>query len=88
MKSKWDGKSRISNKLFRKNFDEIFGKKEDDELKESYQQSIKNKKERIGRNPKTMEDVIISERNVLKFKPSKMILDYINKLNDTKKNIL
>ena len=45
-KSKWDGKSRISNKLFRKNFDEIFGKKEDDELKESYQQSIKNKKER------------------------------------------
>ena len=46
MKSKWDGKSRISNKLFRKNFDEIFGKKEDDELKESYQQSIKNKKER------------------------------------------
>ena len=46
MKSKWDGKSRISNKLFRKNFDEIFGKKEDDELKGSYQQSIKNKKER------------------------------------------
>ena len=46
MKSKWDGKSRISNKLFRKNFDEIFGKKEDDELKESYHQSIKNKKER------------------------------------------
>ena len=44
MKSKWDGRSRISNKLFRKNFDEIFGKKEDDELKESYQQSIKNKK--------------------------------------------
>ena len=46
MKSKWDGKSRIYNKLFRKNFDEIFGKKGDDELKESYQQSIKNKKER------------------------------------------
>ena len=46
MKSKWDGKSRVSNKLFRKNFDEIFGKKEEDELKESYQQSIKNKKER------------------------------------------
>ena len=45
-KSKWDGRSRIPNDLFRKNFDEIFGKKEDDELKESYQQSIKNKKER------------------------------------------
>ena len=23
---KWDGKSRISNDLYRKNFDEIFGK--------------------------------------------------------------
>ena len=40
------------------------------------------KKSRIGRNPKTMEDVMISERNVLKFKPSKMILDQINKHND------
>ncbi len=44
---------------------------------------IKRKKSRIGRNPKTMEDVIISERKVLKFKPSKMILEYINKNNDT-----
>ena len=41
------------------------------------------KKSRIGRNPKTMEDVIISERNVLKFKPSKIILDYINRHNDS-----
>ena len=41
------------------------------------------KKSRIGRNPKTMEDVMISERNVLKFKPSKIILDNINKHNDT-----
>ena len=40
------------------------------------------KKSRIGRNPKTMEDFMISERNVLKFKPSKMILSYINKHND------
>ena len=46
------------------------------------------KKSRIGRNPKTMQDVIISERNVLKFKPSKMILDYINRNNDSKKNLL
>ena len=43
---------------------------------------LKRKKSRIGRNPKTMEDVMISERNVLKFKPSKMILDHINKYND------
>ena len=41
------------------------------------------KKSRIGRNPKTLEDVMISERYVLKFKPSKMILEYINKDNDT-----
>lgn len=44
---------------------------------------VTRKKSRIGRNPKTLEDVIISERNVLKFKPSKMILDFINKNNDT-----
>jgi len=43
---KWDGKSRVSNDLYRKNFDEIFGKKEQDELKESYEQSKANKKER------------------------------------------
>ena len=40
------------------------------------------KKSRIGCNPKTMEDVMISERNVLKFKPSKIVLDNINKHND------
>ena len=44
---------------------------------------ITRKKSRIGRNPKTMEDVMISERNVLKFKPSKMILEQINNHNDT-----
>ena len=44
---------------------------------------VARKKSRIGRNPKTMQDVMISERNVLKFKPSKIILAYINKHNDT-----
>ena len=44
---------------------------------------VARKKSRIGRNPKTMKDVMINERNVLKFKPSKMILGYINKHNDT-----
>ena len=44
---------------------------------------VTRKKSRIGRNPKTMENVMISERNVLKFKPSKIILDYINKNHDT-----
>jgi len=42
---KWDGKSRVSNDLYRKNYDDIF-KKEQDELKESYEQSKKAKKER------------------------------------------
>jgi len=42
---------------------------------------IKRKNSRIGRNPKTKEDVRISERNVLTFKPSKSILNYINKKN-------
>ena len=43
---------------------------------------IKKKKSRIGRNPKTKEDVIIQERNVVIFKPSKSIINYINKFND------
>ena len=42
---KWYGKSRVSNDLYRKNFDDIF-KKEQDELKESYEQSKRNRKER------------------------------------------
>ena len=32
-KPKWDGRSRVSNDVYRKRFDEIFGKKESDELK-------------------------------------------------------
>ena len=44
---------------------------------------VVNKKRRIGRNPKTMEDVMISERKVVKFKPSKSILSFINKYYDT-----
>ena len=64
---KWDGKSRVSNDKYRKNWDEIFKKrvmegedpfvKEQEELKESYEQSKRAKKER--------EDIIkeIEERN-------------------------
>jgi len=43
--TKWDGKSRVSTDLYRKNFNDIY-KKEQDELNESYKQSIRNKKER------------------------------------------
>ena len=64
---KWDGKSRVSNDKYRKNWDEIFKKrvmegedpfvKEQNELKESYKQYKRAKKER--------EDILkeIEERN-------------------------
>ena len=49
-KPKWDGKSRVSNDLYRKNFNKIFVEdkfeKEQRELEESYKQSLRNKKER------------------------------------------
>ena len=40
--------------------------------------SIRLKKSRLGRNPKTKEEKIISERKVLLFKPSKEFKEYIN----------
>jgi len=39
---------------------------------------IKEKKQRIGRNPKTKENVIISKRNVITFTPSRKIINFIN----------
>ena len=38
----------------------------------------KNKKERIGRNPKTKEVKIISSRNIIIFKPSNLLKKRIN----------
>ena len=40
--------------------------------------SIRSKKSRIGRNPKTKEKKTISERNVVLFKPSKDFKKYVN----------
>ena len=42
------------------------------------------KKQRVGRNPKTKIEVMINERNVVTFKPSKSVLSYINnkEMND------
>ncbi len=40
--------------------------------------SIRQKKSRVGRNPKTKEEKIISKRNVVLFKPSKEFKDFIN----------
>ena len=42
---------------------------------------IKNKKERIGRNPKTKEEVMIMARKVISFIPSQNLLQKINKDN-------
>ena len=41
--------------------------------------SLRKKNQRIGRNPKTKETIVISERNVVLFKPSKEFKEYINK---------
>lgn len=45
-KEKWDGKSRPSTDLYKKNFDRIFGKKTEDEIQkenEEYLEEIKSK---------------------------------------------
>ena len=39
---------------------------------------LRKKNERIGRNPKTKEEKIVSERNVILFKPSKELKKFIN----------
>tara|TARA_Y100000816_G_C26012010_1_gene529149 strand:- start:691 stop:987 length:297 start_codon:yes stop_codon:yes gene_type:complete len=44
--------------------------------------SIRLKKSRIGRNPKTKEEKTISQRNVVLFKPSKEFKKFINLIND------
>ena len=40
--------------------------------------SIRQKKSRIGRNPKTKETKMISSRDVVLFKPSKEFKDFVN----------
>ena len=62
-KEKWDGKSRPSTDLYKKNFDRIFNvkkektlheelmegfEKEQKELNESYEQSKRNRSERVN----------------------------------------
>ena len=44
--------------------------------------NIRQKKSRIGRNPKTKELKIISSRDVVLFKPSKEFKEFINNKND------
>ena len=40
--------------------------------------TIRQKKSRIGRNPKTKETKVISSREVVLFKPSKEFKDFVN----------
>ena len=44
--------------------------------------SIRTKKSRIGRNPKTKENKTISNRDVVLFKASKEFKDLVNSKND------
>ena len=46
----WDGVSRPSNNVYEKNWHDIFGQKEEEELRESNKQSKANKKERRNKN--------------------------------------
>jgi integration host factor subunit alpha len=45
--------------------------------------SIRSKKTRIGRNPKTKEQKTISNRDVVLFKASKEFKDLVNSKNDS-----
>ena len=44
--------------------------------------TLRKKKSRIGRNPKTKEEKVISSREVVLFKPSKEFKEFINNKND------
>ena len=44
--------------------------------------SIREKQQRIGRNPKTKEEKKISKRNVILFKASKEFKELVNKKKD------
>jgi len=77
----WDGKSRPSNDTYRDSWDRIFGQKEEEELKESFEQSKRNKIER--------QDLIDSIMNVEK-KSGKDLVSLIierkrKEMNDKKK---
>ncbi len=43
--------------------------------------TVRHKKERMGRNPKTKKEYIIKDRNVILFKPSKEFKSFLN-IND------
>ncbi len=46
--------------------------------------SVKKKNSRLGRNPKTKEEKIISARNVISFKASKEFKEFVNQKENVK----
>ena len=46
-KPKWDGKSRVSTDLYRKRFEEKFGKKTDEEIEEENKEYLKELKDKL-----------------------------------------
>ena len=69
--------SNIFWNLYR-NFNEQLKKKNDVKIVNFGIFKIKKNKERICRNPKTKVEVLITERNVVKFKASDFLLNTIN----------
>ena len=57
---------------------EIYFKKKLNKLSKFGTFSIRKKKSRIGRNPKTIEIKVISSRDVVLFKPSKEFKEFVN----------
>ena len=45
--TKWDGKSRVSNDLYRKRHEEIFGKKTEDEIEKENEEYVKELKDKL-----------------------------------------
>ena len=43
---KWDGRSRISNDKYKKNWEEIYGQREQEELNESMKEAFRQRDER------------------------------------------
>ena len=45
--TKWDGKSRVSNDLYRRRHEEIFGKKTEDEIEKENEEYVKELKDKL-----------------------------------------
>lgn len=71
---------KMSNKIIEEIIQEItqaLQKKENVKIAKFGTFSIREKGERIGRNPKTKEEFVISARKVVLFKPSPTIKKYL-----------